>query len=84
MTVADPASGQIGATAALTAEAVAPRVIDLDRLLALEAPYSHGTSDTRPAPRATQRWLMVRAVLTQLLAVLAERLGLVWQEPIGR
>jgi hypothetical protein len=82
VTVADPASGQIEATAALTPEAVAPRVIDLDRLLALEAPYSYGAPDTRPAPRATHRWLMFRAVLTQLLVVLAERLGLVWQEPI--
>ena len=82
MTVADPASGQIEATAPSTPEAVTPRTIDLGRLLALEAPYSHRASDTRPAPRATQRWLMVRAVLTQLLAMLAKRLDLVWQEPL--
>ena len=81
MTVIEAASGQIEATAASTPEATTPPAVDLDRLLALEAPFGHGPSDVGPAPRPTQHWMMVRAAVAQLIAAVLERLRLGWQEP---
>jgi hypothetical protein len=82
VTVAAAAAGQIDAAAISAPEVLARAPADLDWLLAAEAPFDDDATGPAATPRAAQRWLMVRAAIGQLAAVILDGLGLAPQQAI--
>jgi hypothetical protein len=82
VTAANAERVQFEAATESTSKVVVRDPGDLDRLLAGEAPFGDAPASPHATPRASQRWLMVRAAIGQLLAVILDGLDLGAQKAV--